>query len=165
MVAMKRRNDKGFSLVETVMVVMIIIIILAIALPMINNALQAYTLRNAADHVAERISAVRALALAKNKNITFSFNNTTQNYGFDFTGTTGDGVPDVVDPDDPTINYNIESLPSGVNATFPGNAPIQVTFTSRGELPIGAAIQDIVLRSGSRQMTVTVNLRGRIYVH
>lgn len=162
---MKKRNEKGVSMVETAVACIMIVIVLGISLPMIGNALRAYTLRSAADHVAERISAVRALALTKNKNVTFSLNNSSKKYGFDFTGTTGDGVPDTSDPDDPTLEYIVEGFPTGVTPQFPGSVPIQVTFTSRGELPIGAAAQDIVLTYGNRTATVSVNLRGRIYVH
>ena len=158
-------KEKGFSLLEVTGVVLLVALILAIALPTVATAVRAYNLKSAANHMAERLSAVRALALAKNRNVTFSFNNSTKNYGFDFTGTEGDGTPDTVDPDDPSASYYSETLPSGITATFPGNTPIKVTFSSRGELPIGSTEKAIVLSSGSKSVTVSVNLRGRIYVN
>ena len=128
--------------------------------------MKAYRLKNAADHMAERASAVRALAMAKNKNVTFSFNNTTTQFGFDFDA---DGTPDTIDPDEqaagvPLTGYFYESLPEGVTATFPDNAPIKVTFNSRGELPIGAAEQLITLQNSGKTVKVRVNLRGKISV-
>jgi Tfp pilus assembly protein FimT len=151
-------------MVEIAIVVLVIAIVLAFAIPVASNSIMAYNLRSAADHMAERIAAVRALAMAKNRNITFSFNDSSGLYGFDFTGAEGDGVPDQTDPDDPTVSYYWESLPNGVKGTFPGNAPIKVTFNSRGEMPIGKTEQTIVLSAGSRTITVRVNLRGRITV-
>jgi type II secretory pathway pseudopilin PulG len=159
-------SEAGFSLIEGVIVCLTIATILAFALPNINNAIKAYRLRNAADHLAERASAVRALAMAKNKNVTFSFNNSTGQYGFDFDA---DGAPDTIDPDEqaagvPLTSYFYESLPEGVTATFPGNAPIKVTFNSRGELPIGASEQLITLQNSGKTVKVRVNLRGKISV-
>ena len=155
-------KEKGFSLLEVTVIVLVAALVMAIALPTISSAVSAYNLKSAANHIAERLSAVRALALAKNKNVMFSFNNSTGRYGFDFNG---DGAPDNIDTDDPSASYYWENLPSGISTTFPNNEPITVTFSSRGELPIGTAEQNIVLSNGRKTITVSVNLRGRIYVH
>jgi Tfp pilus assembly protein FimT len=164
----KKREGKikeaGFSVVEITIVILMIGIILAIAFPRISAAVQAYKLRSSADHIAERLSAVRALALAKNKSVTFSFNNSSGQYGFDFTSPSADGVPDTSDPENPSISYFTEGLPSYISATFPGNAPIIVTFNSRGELPIGSTDKYIVLTYNSKTVQVHVNLRGRVTV-
>lgn len=157
-------SQGGASLVEASIVFLVFAVILAFALPAVSNSIRAYNLRSAANHLAERITAVRALAMAKNKNVTFSFNNASGLYGFDFTGTEGDGVPDTTDPDDPTINYYWETLPSGITATFPDNSPIKVTFNSRGELPIGTAAQGIGIQNSKASTTVRVNLRGKVSV-
>lgn len=157
-------SQGGFSLIETAVVFMIAAVIAAIALPMVTGAIKAYNLRSAADHLAERISAVRALAIGKNKNVTFSFNNNTGRYGFDF-DQPPDGSPDTIDPADPAEGgYYWETLPSGITATFPGNVPIMITFNSRGELPIGDVAKSIALQSNSRTASVSVNLRGKISV-
>ena len=156
--------DSGFALIETAVVFMIAAIVVAFALPAVSSSIKAYNLRSAASHVAERISAVRAAAMAKNKNVTFSFDNASGQYGFDFTGPNGDGLPDGVDPDSPGTAYYPEKLPSGIRATFPNNAPIKVTFNSRGEMPIGGTDQSIVLQSDRGSATVVVNLRGKISV-
>lgn len=156
-------GEEGTSLFEIMIVGVIIAVVTAIALPAVSGAIRAYNLRSAADHLAERISAVRALAMAKNRNLMFSFNNGTGRYGFDFNG---DGAPDTSDPDDliPQGGYYWGTLPDGVTATFPNGNPITITFNSRGELPIGAVVQNLVLQSSGRSATVSVNLRGRISV-
>jgi len=157
-------SERGFALIETFVVFMIAAIITAIAIPFVSGAIRAYNLRSAADHLAERMSAVRALAMAKNKNVTFSFNNETGRYGFDF-DQPPDGTPDTIDPTDKGQGgYYWETLPSGITATFPGNNPIIITFNSRGELPIGDAAQTIVLQGSGRTTSVSVNLRGKISV-
>lgn len=156
-----RLAESGMSLIEVMVVILLATILLTFAIPNINTAIRGYKLRNAADHMAERLSAVRALAMAKNKSVTFAFNNTAKNYGFDFNS---DGVPDTTDADEPTIRYNFETLSSDLTAEFPGNAPIKVTFNSRGELPIGATEQVIALKAYTKSIRVRVNLRGKISV-
>lgn len=154
--------DAGVSIFEVMMVTLVIAIVTAFTLPAVAGAIRAYNLRSAADHIAERMSAVRALAMAKNRNVTFAFNNNTGRYGFDFDG---DGIPDTSDPDDPLQGgFYWGTLPDGVVATFPGGNPITITFNSRGELPIGAVAQSVVLQSSGKSATVSVNLRGRISV-
>ncbi|HLG13215.1 MAG TPA: hypothetical protein VJH03_01660 [Blastocatellia bacterium] len=159
-----RGGERGASLVEASIVFLVVAIVLAFALPAASNSIRAYNLRSAGNHLAERISAVRALALAKNKNVTFSFNNTSGRYGFDFDA---DGVPDTIDPDEPADgkkNYYWETLPSDIAAVFPNNAPIMVTFNSRGELPIGTTAQSITIGNRNTTLAVRVNLRGKVSV-
>lgn len=159
-----RSGERGISMIEGVVVFCVIAIVLAFSLPAMSRSIKAYNLRSAANHIAERMTAVRALAMSKNKNVTFSFNSETRRYGFDFTGPAGDGVPDTTDPDDPTINYYFETLSSDITAIFPNNQSIKITFNSRGEMPIGSAEQTVSLQSHGGKVEVRVNLRGRITV-
>ena len=155
-------GEEGKSFIEIAVVVMIMAVVSAIALPSVSNSIRAYNLRSAADHLAERITAVRALAMSKNRTLTFAFNDDSGRYGFDFDG---DGVPETSDPDDPEMGtYYWGTLPDGVTTTFPDGNPIKIAFNSRGELPIGALAQSIVLQSYGRTATVSVNLRGKVSV-
>jgi Tfp pilus assembly protein FimT len=157
-------GERGVSLIEGVVVFSVIAVVLAFAIPAMSSSIRAYNLRSAANHMAERLTAVRALAMAKNRNVTFSFNSETRRYGFDFTGTEGDGVPDTTDPTDPTISYYFETLSDDISAVFPNNQSIRITFNSRGEMPIGSAEQSVGLQSHGGKAEVRVNLRGRITV-
>ena len=157
-------GERGVSLIEGVVVFCIIAVVLAFSIPALNRSIKAYNLRSAANHMAERMTAVRALAIAKNRNVTFSLNRETNRYGFDFTGPEGDGAPDTTDPDDPTVNYYFETLASDIIATFPNNQSIKISFNSRGEMPIGSTEQAIALQSYGGKAAVRVNLRGRITV-
>src|SRR5262245_38518567 len=64
-----RSFETGITLIESMVTFMVIAITLAFALPSVSRSISAYSLRSASDHLAERIAAVRALALAKNKNV------------------------------------------------------------------------------------------------
>jgi len=161
------------TLVESLIVVLIIASVAAFTLPTVSTMVRAYKVRNTATHIAERLTAARALAMMKNKNVTFSFNRTNGHYGFDFTSATAnpgvttpgpDGDPDTVDPDEPAVGFYWEVLPSGMTAAFPNNTDIKVTFNSRGELPILEAEHSIAIQNAGRTATVRVNLRGKVWV-
>jgi type II secretory pathway pseudopilin PulG len=163
-------TESGVSIVEVAIIGMIIAIVIAFALPSISNSIRNYNLRSAAERIAERISGGRALAMNKNKAVTISFDTTGQ-YGYDFYPVGApDGTPDSVDPEDPTQSYYTETPPSGISITsITGAQDLTngkgVTYTSRGELPIGAGQVDIVLSNGSSTTTVSINLRGQVWVH
>lgn len=158
-----RSNESGRSLVETVMVFMIAGIVMAFSLPAVATSIRAYNLRSAANHLAERLSSARSLAMTKNKNVTFSFNKATGLYGLDFTPTP-DGIPDETDPDDPSIVYYTELLSDSIALAAEHTGNVTITFNSRGELPIGSADQQLTIESDSKSASVHVNLRGKIWV-
>jgi len=168
-------RERGTSMVEIAIVFLIFGIVIAFALPVVANSIRSYNLRSAAERIAERLAGARALAMAKNKNVTASFatdgsGNVTQ-YGYDFSPVGApDGTPDTSDPDDTTQSYYVEILPSGIRGSFSAGGTALtngtgVAYTSRGELPIGASQADILLSSSGATMTVSVNLRGQVWVH
>lgn len=171
----RHAGEEGLSLVEIAIVIMIIAIVSAIALPAVAKSIRSYNLRSAAERIAERLIGARSLAMAKNKSITASFatngsGNVTQ-YGYDFSPVGApDGTPDTSDPDDTTQSYYVETPPIGITATFSAGGTTLangkgVTYSSRGELPIGASQADIALSNSSGTLTVSVNLRGQVWVH
>ena len=171
LVAPKGRGEEGKSLIEMAVVFLIIAILLAFAIPVVANSIRSYNLRSAAARVAERLAGGRALAMAKNKNITISFNVGTGVYGYDFAPVGApDGTPDSSDPEDTTQSYYTESLPSGIRITSStGMVDLTngkgITYTSRGELPIGASQADITITNGRTTVVVSVSLRGQVWVH
>ena len=175
--AITRRHagEEGRSLVEIAIVILIIAIVTAISIPAVAKSIKAYNLRSAAERIAERLTGARTLAMAKNKNVTVSFatavgGNVTR-YGYDFSPVGApDGTPDTSDPDDTTQTYYVETPPTGIPVTFSAGGTTLangkgVTYTSRGELPIGASQADIMLSNTAGTMTVSVNLRGQVWVH
>ena len=176
----ERSGEQGTSLIEIAIVFLIFAIVIAFALPVVANSIRSYNLRSAAERIAERLAGARALAMAKNKNVMASFatdggGNVTQ-YGYDFPpagsapGTLPDGTPDTSDPDDTTQSYYVETLPSGIRGSFAAGGTTLtngkgVAYTSRGELPIGASQADILLTSSGRNLTISINLRGQVWIH
>lgn len=170
-VSRPKSGESGTSLVEMVIIGMVIAIVIAFSLPAIANSIRSYNLRSAAERIAERISAGRALAMNKNKKLTISFETASSVYGFDFSPVGApDGTPDSVDPEDPTQSYFTENPPSGIFiSSITGAENLTngkgISYTSRGELPIGASQVDILLSNGTSTTTVSVNLRGQVWVH
>lgn len=167
----KSKGEEGMSLVEMAIVFLIIAIVLAFAIPVVANSIRAYNLRSAAERLAERLAGGRSLAMAKNKNMTVSLVAATGQYGYDFAPVGApDGTPDSSDPDDLSQSYYVETLPSGISITSStGTINLTngkgITYTSRGELPIGASQADIVLSNGRGTVTVSISLRGQVWVH
>ncbi|HSB07951.1 MAG TPA: hypothetical protein VLM38_00455 [Blastocatellia bacterium] len=183
----RQSGEDGKSLVEIAIVVMIISVVIAFALPAVANSIRLYNLRSACERVAERLAGGRALAMAKNRNVTIAFatgeSGAVTQYGYDFSpvndqGTsdpqddvaTPDGTPDAIDPLDETQSYFVETPPAGMNVTFSAGGKTLangkgVTYTSRGELEIGASQADIRVANSSGSLTVSVNLRGQVWIH
>lgn len=159
------QSEAGKSVMEMVVVFMIIAIVLAFALPAVSNSINSYNVRSAADHIAQRLTAARTLAMTKNKEVTVSFNNSSGLYGYDFTPASApDGVPDTSDPDDPGAGYLVESPSGGTRIVFPDSNNILVSFNSRGEMPIGATDKTIQISNSTNTGTVHINLRGKVWV-
>jgi Tfp pilus assembly protein FimT len=167
----KGKGEEGMTLVEMAIVFLIIAIVLAFAIPVVANSIRAYNLRSAAERLAERLAGGRSLAMAKNKNVTVSLIAATGQYGYDFAPVGApDGTPDSSDPEDLSQSYYVETLPSGISITSSTGATNLtngkgITYTSRGELPIGASQADIVLSNGRGTVTVSISLRGQVWVH
>jgi len=168
-------SERGASLIEIAIVLIIFAIVIAFALPVVANSIRSYNLRSAAERIAERLAGARALAMARNKNVTASFatdgDGYVTQYGYDFSPVgAADGTPDTVDPEDASASFYVESLPSGIRGRFTAGGTALtngkgVAYTSRGELPLGVSQADITLTSSSSTVIVSVNLRGQVWVH
>ena len=70
-VAAKSRHDRGFSIVELLVVVFIIMVISAIAIPQITTTLRTYQVTSAASQVADAIKFSRFEAIRRNSTMSF----------------------------------------------------------------------------------------------
>jgi prepilin-type N-terminal cleavage/methylation domain-containing protein len=64
-----RRSERGFTLIEIIMVVALIIILVAIAIPSILTYVRNYQIRGAQQQVAGDLTAARLKAITKNVNL------------------------------------------------------------------------------------------------
>ncbi len=69
----RQRRDRGFSLVELIVVVAIVAIMAAAALPAISNYIRHYRVKGAAQEVAGDLQAARSKAIMSNTNNGVSF--------------------------------------------------------------------------------------------
>jgi prepilin-type N-terminal cleavage/methylation domain-containing protein len=70
-VAAKSRHDRGFSMVELLVVLLIIMIVSGIAVPQIVATLRSYQVSSAASQVADAIKFSRFEAIRRNSNTSF----------------------------------------------------------------------------------------------
>jgi prepilin-type N-terminal cleavage/methylation domain-containing protein len=70
-VARKSRHDRGFSMVELLVVLLIIMVISGIAIPQITTTLRSYQLTSAASQVADTIKFTRFEAIRRNTTMNF----------------------------------------------------------------------------------------------
>jgi len=140
------KNNKGFTLIEMVSVILVLGIISAVAIPMFDQGSINATL--VANTVQTDIQYTQELAMTRNQNITISFGPA--------------GATSYSLPTDPSGVWSADTreLPQGV--TIQNAAVLDITFNKHGEINGGAVVN---LNAGGTPITVTVaNYTGKVTV-
>jgi len=117
------RRQKGYSLIEILMVVGIMGIALAIALPALGQYMRSYSARVGTDEFVSRMRLVRHLAIARHQPVSITVN-------------AGDySLPDWADEDIATADTRDFELPRGVSVV---SGTGTLTFLSDGTVSTGA---------------------------
>lgn len=123
------RGEKGFTLVELMIVVAMLGIVAFMAYPSIMGAIQNYKIRSAASDIAGNIKLTRAYAIKEaTRNYLITFNSTSKLYNIGYENT-GDLVPDGFGTGAPRVvslgNYGTSDIIFGSDApNGPPGSPV-----------------------------------------
>lgn len=151
-----RRNVRGFSLVELLIVVFIILVLIAAALPSVNRTIQLWRLQASTAMVVSKIADARMNSIKRNRPSSLVLNAAA-------------GTVQVVSTDAANNPINIgaaEPLRRGITLVAP--TPAVITFDSLG-WPTAGAVQTIRLQNlasaGNDQKNVVISATGRVNVN
>lgn len=158
---MRRLDEKGFSLIELLIVIMIITVLITIALPSFNQWRTSLSHKDAAWGMAAQLRLARQLAISNNLESRVEFGIAAKQYrltqGNQVSGST---VWTVVRPW--TILLNEVKLMTGAACT--GGADINITFKPRGSSDSGV----ICVEDSSSVVKFKVNIspiNGRVFIN
>ena len=123
-----QRFQKGFSLMETLIILGLVAIIVAIALPLFYNIIQKYRAQTAVEQVAMNLRFARLSAVKKRIDYRVVFNATPTNTYEVQTNPNRDGTTWV------KYDYTDTNLPS--NLTILGGGVLNVVYSPRGSATI-----------------------------
>lgn len=147
----KRKNQRGFSLIELIIVVLVIAILAMLALPSIQRTLQLYRLETGTSYILHRLSEARLSAIKRNRNTWLEINAANRTLTLKSTNDAGQQI---------SLGFPTY-LPEGVQ--FNGVPPTSVIFTSLGRNRANANTQiALKLTAANRNKTISVGITGNI---
>lgn len=149
----KRSRQRGFSILNLVIVVSVVGVLSAIALPSVSSTLQLHRLDTSASIMASKLSEARMQAIKRNRQVWLLVDPANQTMRLQTTDNSGS-----------TINLGAaETLSQGVSFVSP-SAQTQLRFDSLGRLPAGTAAWTITLQGAqnTKRKNVTISITGTI---
>ena len=155
---MHRRSEAGISALELAVVILVIGLIASIALPNVIAATRSYRLQIATQALVQQLNLCRQKAVAANQQVSIQITATQTRIDTNRNGIFGDSGGSGVAADEPAVTFGTEAAYLASPAP-----PATVTFTSRGEMPIGAGARSFTVRYGNqRQRTISIDTRGAV---
>jgi prepilin-type N-terminal cleavage/methylation domain-containing protein len=143
-----RRNVRGFTLTEMMIVVSIMGVLLAVTAPAMSRFAGNWRLNGAAAEMAMVMRAARSAAVNRDVNVVFVFDDAKGQYSF-LEDTNGNG-----DADAGERQSGVQTLPSGVTINDFTVPQPSVTFSPRGSTADGGTI--VMKGQGDYEMQIRV---------
>ena len=140
-------QQKGFTLIELMVVVAVAAILLMLAVPSFNDSLARRRLEGFANELAADLQYARTQAVGNNANVSL----VTTATGYTVTGTTG-GTGGT------NVTYKTITLATGISIT----QPITVTFSAFRGFPAASATIAISSANTSAQLQASADIMGNI---
>jgi type II secretion system protein H len=141
------KGQRGFSLIEMMIVVIIISVLAAIGIPAFSSWKEKQAVSNAASSLLAHLKQARNLAVAENRSIRITFASTAYTFDADTTGNCGTCKNNVISYSQ--FSDNLSMSPATTR-----------TFTSHGTANSGT----ITLTASGSSKKIVMNIIGRAYL-
>jgi Tfp pilus assembly protein FimT len=174
-IATKKRDERGFTMIEGAVVVLVAGVILALATPKILNAMREHRLSMAAREVTDLIQRAKTQALANNQRSSLIVDVAGRQIGlavYDASGSTITSVNYVPLPEDinfqtpPSVIAPMTGAPTSSAVSFPSysgsTTAFKQDFTTRGfpSVSSAGAINSVYLGNGRSYRAITLTSVG-----
>lgn len=140
-------KNKGFSLIELLVIVAILAVVVAMAIPQVQTSMAGDRLLTSRDNLAAELNLARTLAISRNATYEIEFDSSAGTYQ----------IIDVVDPENPP--RAAKQLENGVAL---GNVPASpIRFFARGYSTGGNIV---LVSSAGSACALTINRSGNVEI-
>jgi prepilin-type N-terminal cleavage/methylation domain-containing protein len=147
----ERTKEKGFSMIELIIVLLIAAILATLALPSIQQTLQLYRLETGTGYIIHRLTETRLTAIKRNRDVWLEINESNRTLTLKSTNDAGQQI---------SLGFPTY-LPEGLQ--FHGGTPSSIVFSSLGRNRANANSQiKLKLTGTNRQKTIFVSATGNI---
>jgi len=152
--ARRRAAEQGFSLIELIVVIGLLGLIVLVGMPALDDWLERYRVRSAAQNLAADMQLQRMRAVSRNRQFRIAFDAANSQYTL-FESDGGGGWTTI----DPTAN----TLPQGVTFSSTLGDPIQLSFAGNPDVAIFHPDGSVNDRLAQDNAVFLTNIRGEAF--